>query len=283
MERYIHCLSVAGSDPSGGAGIQADLKTFAALGCYGQAAVTALTVQNTRGVQRCVPVEAELVAAQVDAVTSDRLPDAVKIGITGTAAVAHAVAAVLRRRPPFIVLDPVLRSSSGLPLADGAAARTVLDELLPLCTLVTPNLPELRELSRLASLPLPTSPPGAETEEETLAMARGLHALTGAAVLAKGGHRAGAAARDILVAADGGVHTYTAPRVATPNTHGTGCTLSSAIAAYAARGLALPLAVARAKRYLTRAMEAGRGVTAGAGHGPLCHFFSPLPAIIEND
>ncbi len=288
MERYIHCLSAAGSDPSGGAGIQADLKTFAALGCYGQAAVTALTVQNTVGVRRSVPVEPALVAEQMEAVMEDRLPDAVKIGITGTAAMARAVADVLRRwRPPFVVLDPVLRSSSGLPLCEDTAVEAVMSELAPLCTLLTPNLPELRVLSRLDGVPenVARAPENGETDEETeeriREMAEALRSACGAAVLAKGGHREGAAA-DLLLC-DDGWHAYSAPRVLTVNTHGTGCTLSSAVAAYAARGLSLPEAVGEAKRYLTRAMEAGRGVTAGKGHGPLCHFFSPLPTIIERD
>lgn len=288
MERYIHCLSAAGSDPSGGAGIQADLKTFAALGCYGQAAVTALTVQNTVGVRRSVPVEASLVAEQMEAVMEDRLPDAVKIGITGTAAVARAVAGVLRRwHPPFVVLDPVLRSSSGLPLCEDTAVEVVLTELAPLCTLITPNIPELHVLSRLAGVSesvARTESDGeadGESEGRIKEMAEALRRSSGAAVLAKGGHRAGAAA-DLLLCADGW-HAYSVPRVLTANTHGTGCTLSSAIAAYAARGFSLPDAVGEAKRYLTRAMEAGRGVTAGKGHGPLCHFFSPLPAIIERD
>ncbi len=289
MERYIHCLSAAGSDPSGGAGIQVDLKTFAALGCYGQAAVTALTVQNTAGVRRSEPVEASLVAEQMEAVMEDRLPDAVKIGITGTAPVARAVAGVLRRwRPPFVVLDPVLRSSSGLPLCDEAAVEAVLEELAPLCTLVTPNIPELIELSRrtgaAAGAAKACAEPetvAAETEDAIREMAAAMRGACGAAVLAKGGHRAGTAT-DLLLCGDGW-HAYSAPRVDTPNTHGTGCTLSSAVAAYSARGLSLPEAVGEAKRYLTRAMEAGRAVTAGRGHGPLCHFFSPLPAIIETD
>lgn len=272
MKTYIHCFSVAGSDPSGGAGIQADLKTFAALGCYGQAAITALTVQNTLGVSRCVPVAAALVEEQMEAVMEDRLPDVVKIGITGTATTMRAVARVLRRhRPPLVVLDPVLASSSGHRLTDGAAEEALLRELLPLCTLVTPNLPELVSLARRAG----------STGGGTREMAAALHTRCGASVLAKGGHTANAAEATDLLLHNGGWHTYSAPRLATHNTHGTGCTLSSAIAAFAARGMELPDAVGEAKAYLTRAMEAGAEVEAGKGAGPLCHFFNPLAAVIK--
>jgi hydroxymethylpyrimidine/phosphomethylpyrimidine kinase len=266
MSTYPIVLSIAGSDPSGGAGIQADLKTFAALGCYGAAAISALTVQNTLGVYRSVPVEALLVAEQVEAVIEDIPPHAIKIGMVGCGDTIEALSEVLERyRGPFVVLDPILVSSSGRVLLPEEARRVLVERLMPLCTMVTPNLPELETLTQEAS---------------PLRGARRLIEMSGVAhVLVKGGHRSDVP-RDILVSSEG-VETYDAPRIATRGTHGTGCTLSAAIAAFVARGYDVPAAVAAAKEYVTRALRAGADVTVGHGVGPMNHLFDPLPAIVR--
>ncbi|WP_040660566.1 bifunctional hydroxymethylpyrimidine kinase/phosphomethylpyrimidine kinase [Neisseria shayeganii] len=259
-------LSIAGSDPGGGAGIQADLKTFGALGAYGTAAVTALTVQNTQGVHRVHPLPAELVAAQAEAVLADIRIDAVKIGMLPDADCIRAVAEVLRRHPvSFVVLDPVLHATSGMPLSTGAASAVLLAELLPLADLITPNLSELARLS---------GQPQAADEDEMLAQGRLLLAQGARAVLLKGGHWENSSqARDWLLTADGQTHPFSSPRIDTPHTHGTGCTLSSAIAALRPQHDSLPAAVAEAKRYLQGALETGSRWQLGHGRGPLAHFW----------
>jgi hydroxymethylpyrimidine/phosphomethylpyrimidine kinase len=255
----VNVLSIAGSDPSGGAGIQADLKTFAALGAYGMAAITALTVQNTRGVSRVEPVAADLVAAQIEAVLDDVRVDAVKIGLLGSAAIVEAVGAVLgRRRPPVVVLDPVLVATSGDVLAGDSLG--ALRAVLPDVDLVTPNIPEAAAL-------LGVSPAEDETSQRAQALA--LHRL-GPAVLLKGGHLDGSESVDLLV--DGpAVTRLIARRVQTVNTHGTGCTLSSALAALRPSSADWAEAAAGAKDYVTRAILAGGDLDVGRGHGPLRH------------
>ncbi len=266
-------LTIAGSDSGGGAGIQADLKTFAAHGAYGMSAVTALTAQNTRGVTAVHPAPPEIVAAQIDAVFEDLGVDAVKIGMLASAAVVRAVAARLRHhlaagtagaRPP-VVLDPVMVAKSGDPLLDPEAVAAIREELLPLSTVVTPNLPEL---ARLTGLPEP------EREAGRIEAARAL-AAAGPAVLAKGGHVRGEEVVDLLI--DGGeLHRFTHPRLATRADHGTGCTLSSAIAARLAAGAALPEAVRGAIDYLQGALAAAYPL--GTGHGPVDHLWNVRPA-----
>lgn len=259
MKRYHVCLSIAGSDPSGGAGIQADLKTFSALGCYGAAAVTALTVQSTCGVARVRPVGAELVRQQVDAVLADLRPEAVKIGQLPTAAVVRAVGRALRAHPPrWVVLDPVMVSSSGRRLMAPDAVAALCSDLLPLCSLLTPNRAEAAVLAEHVTLP---SPSGA-----------------GPALLVTGGDAQGAPCDVLLTAA--GRQELRGRRVKTRNDHGTGCTLSSAVAAFLARGCDLPDAVARAKAYVESALEAGAGVEIGQGRGGMNHFFAPETLII---
>lgn len=269
VRHYAVCLSIAGSDPSGGAGIQADLKTFAALGCYGAAAITAVTVQNTLGVSRSEALPPELVAAQIDAVTDDLCPAAIKIGITATAGVAHSIACALRRYPaPFIVLDPVMVSSSGRQLMDEEAVSVVRDKLMPLCTLLTPNLPELVTLTGTS---------------DAIEGGRRLIRTTGCPyVLVKGGHRDDEPL-DVLVTAMS--HTdFSGRRIITRNDHGTGCTLSSAIAAQMALGApGVAEAVKTAKYYVEAALAAGAGISIGKGHGPMNHFFNPRPAQIEEN
>ncbi|MGN1354688.1 MAG: bifunctional hydroxymethylpyrimidine kinase/phosphomethylpyrimidine kinase [Alloprevotella sp.] len=261
MTHYNICLSVAGSDPSGGAGIQADLKTFSALGCYGATVITAITVQNTCGVSRSVAVDGELVRDQMLAVLSDLSPKAVKIGMTPNADIISHIAHCLTTHPvPFVVLDPIIRSSSGHPLIDTAALETMCRQLLPLVNLLTPNLDELKCLSDQAA--------PVEAAREIISR---FHVP---AILVKGGHAQGAPT-DMLVTADG-IKTYEGRRVDTKNDHGTGCTLSSAIAAYVASGHDLPTSVGLAKQYVGQALAEGRDVCLGQGHGGMNHFFAPL-------
>lgn len=257
-------LSIAGSDPSAGAGIQADLKTFAALGCYGLCAVTALTVQNTQGVLDVTVLPADLVAAQIDALFADSAIKAVKIGMLGSAEIAETVAERLARyKPPFVVLDPVLASSGGKALAAAALAKTIVARLAPHVTLVTPNLMEAAEL---AEMDLP------RTADDIRAVAKALHKRGFAAVLVKGGHSESASADDILF--DGqNYQTFSLPRLVARNTHGTGCTLSSAIAAYLARGETLAASIAAAKDYLQSALAGADRLSVGKGVGPLDHFY----------
>lgn len=254
-------LTIAGSDSSGGAGIQADLKTAAALGVYGASVVTALTAQNTLGVHGILPVAPEFVVAQYDAVVSDLDVRAVKIGMLGDAALVRAVADMLERRPvPFVVLDPVLVATSGDQLVPDEAVEAIRSRLLPLATVVTPNRPEAETLT-------------GERVGDAAGMARAAHTLLGlgaGAALVKGGHSDGDDADDLLLTAEG-EQWLRARRVDTPHTHGTGCTLSSAIAAGLVRGAALPDAVAAAKAFLTRALESGARQTVGGRHGPVDH------------
>ncbi|GJD94017.1 bifunctional hydroxymethylpyrimidine kinase/phosphomethylpyrimidine kinase [Methylobacterium iners] len=258
-------VTIAGSDSSGGAGIQADLKTFAALRVYGASVITALTAQNTRGVQAIHDVPADFIAAQIDSVFSDLAVTAVKIGMLSQAGVIEAVADGLRRhasRVP-IVLDPVMVATSGDRLISEDAVEALRRHLMPLADLVTPNLPEAATLLGAGT---------AANENEGVAQARRLIGLGARAVLIKGGHAEGSESVDHLLCADGTLRRFASPRIATRNSHGTGCTLSSAVAAGLARGLPLTEAVGQAKRYVTAAIAAADSVPVGSGHGPVHHF-----------
>ena len=256
-------LTIAGSDSGGGAGIQADLKTFSALRCYGLSVVTAITAQNTREVSAIHALPAAFVAAQLEAVFSDIEIDAVKIGMLGAAPVIEAVAAALERwRPPFVVLDPVMVAKSGAALLPPDSVDALRSRLLPLATLVTPNLPEA---GVLLDGPAPTD------EDGMIDAAGRLRALGARAVLVKGGHGAGDSVLDLLE--DGqGILPLEAPRIATTSTHGTGCTLASAIAAELAKGRELRDAVRLARDYLQGAIRAAGRLRVGSGHGPVHHF-----------
>ncbi|MDQ3627587.1 MAG: bifunctional hydroxymethylpyrimidine kinase/phosphomethylpyrimidine kinase [Actinomycetota bacterium] len=263
MNRVSAFLTVAGSDPSGGAGIQADLKTASALGVYAGAVLTSLTVQNTQGVFGVHQVPAGFVADQLVAVLDDLEVRAVKIGMLGTAEVAHTVADVLlaRAEPPQVVLDPVMVSTSGHRLVDDDTVIAIRNRLLPLADVVTPNIPEA---ATLLGLPVVTD----------LAAAGGeLRTLGARAALVKGGHGDGPTSTDVLVDARG-VLELAAPRINTPHTHGTGCTLSSAVGALLVRGLPLRTALREAKAYLTAAMRAGATVRVGHGCGPVDHLYA---------
>ncbi len=254
-------LTIAGSDSSGGAGIQADLKTAAALGVYGASVITALTAQNTVGVHGILPVPPEFVVAQYDAVVSDLDVRAVKIGMLGDAALVAAVADRLRRQPvPHVVLDPVMVATSGDRLVPDDAVEAIRTLLLPLATVVTPNLPEAQTL---------TGKPVSDAAGMTRA-AHTLLALGAGAALVKGGHGDGDDADDLLLTA-AGPQWFRTRRIATDNTHGTGCTLSSGIAAGLATGATLADSVAAAKDFLTRALRSGAHQKVGAGHGPVDH------------
>ena len=262
-------LSIAGSDPSGGAGIQADLKTMSALGCYGMAVLTALTAQNTRGVSAVHVPPPDFVGAEIDAVLDDVAVAAIKIGMLATGEMARVVASRLEaHRAIPVVLDPVLVATSGDSLGSPDVVEAIVARLLPLATLVTPNLPEA---SRLADLP------EARDEDAMRAIADALHRLGARAVLVKGGHLGQGDAVDLL-SERGEIHVVRAPRLKTRNTHGTGCTLSTAIACYLARGLALADAVAAAKSYLSGAIAQSGRLDVGGGHGPVHHFHAVWPS-----
>jgi hydroxymethylpyrimidine/phosphomethylpyrimidine kinase len=256
-------LTIAGSDSGGGAGIQADLKTFAALGVYGASAITALTAQNTQGVRAIHLAPVGIVISQIDAVIEDFEVAAIKIGMLGSAEIVEAVARRLDLSGdgPFLVYDPVLAASTGDALAGAGFLEAVCARLLPLVDCLTPNLGEAAAL-------LDESP--ARNEDEMLRQGRALLALGPRAVLMKGGHLDGDAI-DLLVT-PAATHRFTAPRIPSRNLHGTGCTLSSAVAAHVALRASLPESVARAKQFVRAAIERGRDVTMGGGAGPVLMF-----------
>ncbi|KGJ20443.1 bifunctional hydroxymethylpyrimidine kinase/phosphomethylpyrimidine kinase [Paracoccus sanguinis] len=260
-------LTIAGSDSGGGAGIQADLKTFSALGVYGASALTAVTAQNTRAVTRIEGVSPAMIRAQIAAVLDDLDVAAVKIGMLGTAEATQAVADALDGCAAPIVLDPVMIAKSGDRLIDVPAIAAMIDRLLPMATVLTPNLPEAaRLLDRMV----------AQDATETAAQGEALRAMGPAWVLMKGGHAEGDTLTDLLAGPE--PRRFAAPRIATRNTHGTGCTLSAAIAAGLAQGLSVPEAVARAHGWLHQAIVAADQLRVGSGHGPVHHFHAWWPA-----
>jgi hydroxymethylpyrimidine/phosphomethylpyrimidine kinase len=266
-------LTIAGSDSSGGAGIQADLKTFSAFGVYGASAITALTAQNTRGVAAVEPVAARFVVAQIDAVLGDLEVGAIKTGMLANAEIVAAVAGRLSATAGLpLVVDPVMVATSGDVLLTDDAIESVKRQLIPLATLITPNLPEAARLLGTEA---------AADDAQAAEQARALFRFGCGAVLLKGGHGTGEAAVDILCDPSG-TERLVRPRIATPHTHGTGCTLSAAIAALLAQGVALREAVVRAKDFVWQALEAGRGLGVGHGSGPVDHLYAvrrmPPPA-----
>lgn len=257
-------LTIAGSDSSGGAGIQADLKTFAAHQVYGASVIVALTAQNTQGVRAIHAVPRGFVTEQMNAVFEDLDIRAVKIGMLATVGLIETVAEGLKRHgAKNIVLDPVMIAASGARLLEPEAVAAIREHLFPLATLITPNLPEAAALLDSSI---------AETDQAMDEQADKLAALGAANVLVKGGHGSGDISSDLLRLAGGARQRFNAPRVETRNTHGTGCTLSSAIAANLAKGLALPEAVGHAKTYISAAIAAADQVPVGHGHGPVHHF-----------
>jgi hydroxymethylpyrimidine/phosphomethylpyrimidine kinase len=267
MKTYHRVLTIAGSDSGGGAGIQADLKTFSALGCYGMSVITALTAQNTVAVTGIQPVPPAFIARQIDVVMEDIGVDAVKVGMLHSTEVIETVAERLTRYAgPQIVLDPVMVAKSGDKLLQDEAIEALRTVLIPIATVITPNLPE-------AGMLLDRSEEAVANQLE--AASRELTRLGPKAVLLKGGHLAGDRSRDVLYQKETDtLLSLEAERVETTNSHGTGCTLSSAIAAFLARGFSLPDAIRNAKAYLTAALEAGAAYQLGQGHGPVHHFYN---------
>ena len=264
-KKYFRALTIAGSDSGGGAGIQADLKTFSANGCYGMSVITALTAQNTVGVTDIHPVPVKFVRAQIEAVLSDIGADAVKIGMLFSPELIRCVAEELDRfQVKNIVLDPVMVATSGDKLLQDDAIQALKDLLIPLASIITPNLPEAEILlGHVISSPDAVAQAAAELTE-----------LGCPDILIKGGHFEDGDSDDLLYF--GRVKRKVllpAARINTTNTHGTGCTLSSAIAAYLARGKDVDEAVLLAKEYITRAIAAGAGYELGKGHGPVHHFY----------
>ena len=262
-------LTIAGSDSGGGAGIQADLKTFSALGVYGASVITAITAQNTRAVTAVAEVAPEMVAAQLDAVLDDISVGAIKVGMLFSPAIVTVVAARLRRTAAPVVVDPVMVAKSGDALLQPPAVDALVGQILPLAALLTPNLPEA---ARLLGEDEAASP------EAAAAQGRRLLALGPRAVLMKGGHGHGALCTDLLVT-ENRIFRFDAPRIATPNTHGTGCSLSSAVAAGLARGLPLVEAVGTAHAWLHAAIRAADSLDVGQGRGPVHHFHALWPAL----
>lgn len=304
-DRVPNVLTIAGTDPSGGAGIQADLKTFSALGAYGMSVVTAVVAQNTRGVREVVTLEPAFVAAQIRAVVEDVRVDAIKLGMLATAPIATAVAEELDRLPEVpVVIDPVMVAKSGDRLISDETVAVVRERLLPRASLITPNLPEAAVLLGGDPLPgawagpRPADAPGSGADAPAGVEARGpaegagseeagseeadsleamraqlprLLALGPAWVLLKGGHLPGRTSADLLAGRDGELLELAAPRIATTSTHGTGCTLSAAVAALLPRRGMVP-AVREAKDYLTGALAHADTLEVGGGHGPVHHF-----------
>ena len=275
VKSYPIVLSIAGSDSSGGAGIQADLKTFSALGVYGTTAITAITAQNTLGVHAQYALDAQMVYDQICAVVDDLHPQVVKIGMLSNNDIVTAVAEALSKYSLPIILDPVMISTSGHRLLSEDAQEALKRHLLPLATLVTPNIPEMMALT---AMPLTTF-------EDKHRAAHHLMEYGATSVLLKGGHEEGNTKSDVLFLSSpsGIVSTiFSSPTVYTCNTHGTGCTLSAAIAAFMARGASMSDAIAEAKRYLTEALRLGADVTVGSGFGPVNHGFNPIKMIIND-
>ena len=273
---YPTVLSIAGSDSGGGAGIQADLKTFSSLGVYGATAITAITAQNTQGVHSQFALPPQMVYDQIIAVMEDIHPSVIKIGMLSNVQVAAVVADALERYSIPIILDPVMVSSSGHRLLSAEAQEVLKERLLPMAQLVTPNIPEMEALSDMPLL----------TISDKYNAAKHLLSLGVQSVLLKGGHEEGEVKVDILYQkSPQGIVTcsFSSDTLNTRNIHGTGCTLSSAIAAYMARGLDLKDAVSSAKIYITEAIKAGADISVGKGYGPVNHLFNPLKMMINEE
>ena len=261
--KYIATLTIAGSDCSGGAGIQADIKTMSALGCYAASAITAITVQNTLGVTAVHAVPPEIVAGQIKAVMDDIEPKAIKIGMVNDAETIFAIAETLKAYSlPHLVVDPIMVATSGSRLMQDDALDVFCRELLPLATLLTPNVPEAEVLSGIK-----ITDKGSMDKAARRVLQLGCNNL-----LIKGGHLAGQKVDRLYGDVD---CEYVAENVVTRNTHGTGCSLSSAITTFLAQGFSTDEAIGKAKEWLTEALKAGADVEIGHGHGPVNHFFNP--------
>ena len=272
-------LTIAGSDSSGGAGIQADLKAMLSCGVFGMSAITAITAQNTLGVKSIMQVSSDILADQLDMIFTDIFPEAVKVGMTFNCDLIEVISAKLSEyKAKNIVVDPVMVATSGARLINEEAVDSLCSLLLPKADLITPNIPEAMILSGLSKI---------TNEDDMLDAAKIVGEKFGSCVLVKGGHMLDDnASADVLYTKDGSYFWYTSPRIDNPNTHGTGCTLSSAIASFLAKGESMEDAISKAKEYLSRAIAAGLNL--GQGSGPLWHGLLPQdqnsqsPCILEN-
>lgn len=268
MKKYPCVLTIAGSDCSGGAGIQADIKTISALGAYAASAITAITVQNTCGVTDIHPIPPHYVKGQIDAVMTDINPNAIKIGMINDVEIVKVIAESIRRyKPQYVVFDPVMVSTSGCKLIEDDAIEAITSILMPLATIITPNLSEAKAMT---GKPL-------STVEEMKSAGKELLVYGCQSVLIKGGHLDGNDMCDVLATKkETEPYIFKANKIDSNNTHGTGCTLSSAIATFLALGKGLPEAVKLAKEYVSKGIESGKDVVTGRGHGPLNHLHSPV-------
>lgn len=265
--KYPAVITIAGSDSGGGAGIQADLKTFSALGCFGTSAITAITVQNTMGVTGIHSVPAEIVSDQVTAVMDDIAPSSVKIGMVHSSALANAITGTLKKYPDVpVIFDPVMIATSGDRLIEEDTVTTIKTTLFPISRLITPNIDEAVFLTGKT----------VENVEDMKAVAKELLETGCFAVLLKGGHLKGEMVHDVYVSREGEEIVFNSAYITSNNVHGTGCTLSSAIAAYIALGCSLKDAITEAREFVHQAIDSGKDVQTGHGHGPLNHFFNPI-------
>lgn len=267
-------LSIAGFDGSGGAGIQADLKTFSALGCYGMTVLTALPVQNTSGVKHCYSIPLQAIDDQLNVLFDDIKPDGIKLGMLFNSEIIELVSSFLKRKAIDIpiVIDPVTVAKSGDPLLLPEAVSSLITQLMPLATLITPNLPEAAAFTGI----------NATNEEEMLDVGNKLLEFGSKYVLLKGGHLQSPESNDLLMGANGDIHWFTSPRINSKNTHGTGCTLSAAITACLAQNIDLITSCRIAKNYLFHAIHAAKEQSVGLGNGPVHHFYHLWPVQFDN-
>lgn len=275
MKKYVYpsVLSIAGFDGSGGAGIQADIKTISALGCFATTVLTALPVQNTTGVKSIHSIPYSVVEEQMHTVLEDIFPDAVKIGMVHSCELVDTIVRVLKSYPKTnLVFDPVMVATSGHKLIEDKTIRSIIEQLIPLADIITPNMDEAAVLS---NMPI-------ETVDDMYIAGEKIKALGCNSLLLKGGHLKSNRLTSLYFSSDGKIHEYHSEKYDTDNTHGSGCTLSSAIASYTARGKDLPEAVALGQEYVQQAIFHGADVKTGKGNGPLNHFFSPHK-LIKNE
>lgn len=272
MKKYIYpsVLTIAGFDGSGGAGIQADIKTFSALGCYATSVLTALPVQNTQGVRKIYPIPMEAVADQIETVLDDILPMAIKIGMVHTPELVEVIVNTLNRYPKIpVVFDPVMVATSGHRLIEEETITTIVEKLFPIAEIITPNMDEAAILANME----------VKTLEDMKTAGRIILKSGCKNILLKGGHQETSRITSLLLSENGEVTLFETEKFITNNTHGSGCTLSSAIAAFLARGEDLENAVTRAQEYVFEAIKSGKDVVTGKGNGPLDHFFNPNKSI----
>jgi len=271
MKRYRVCLTIAGFDGSGGAGLQADLKTFMALGCYGTSVLTSLPIQNTTGVRRVEAISEGVVRDQLETVCGDIRPDALKIGMVHSRRLVRVISSWLERQknPPPVVLDPVMVATSGDLLMEDGVVEAIRSELIPLATITTPNLREAEVLSGQEI----------QSEADMISAGHSIRANTASSLLIKSGKWDPDKLVNLWFDREGEVRSYPYRKITTRNTHGTGCTLSSAIAAFLAMDYGITEAVERGQSYVHLAIQEGADVRTGAGMGPLNHSFSPQPLI----